>query len=1486
MECPLEMIQCEFYDIGCEAKLYRKDEESHAKDCVTTHLQLAQRRLTILNRMLEDSNTRQLESSENFTVLLSQLQERIRTFEGIHTDQSSQSTKEQSVDVEVQTDVNSIDILVATSTFSKLIRYFIIPRNPNVVALMILMSSIAISMATLYINYNRNISTTTTDYSPPTVQEFHEKVSVALYELIDQSALPWCSKLYYWSNTATIVTPVVVKFSEFSKQKYSILYSNTFFGFTNGYLMRLRIYPSGSPGITIKHFYMSVYLDFMVGPHDNTLDKLGYFPINKSFTIELLNPNDDNSHLQKEISCNITWVIGDDGSTKHGGCGFSTFISLEGYDFKQKCRCDKTNVSICCYLTDDDTIYFRVQEKSKKPQYQIAPVSFKLTKCSRWVKSNKEWYSGPFFAFNGGYQMCLKVVVAGYGEGEGTHVSVDLYLMKGPHDDELEQSGHWPLRGTFTIELLNQLNDSDHHRHMVQFHHYLCSESANRVLEGVTANSGCGQQQFISHDNLLIHYSNIAYYEDDSLIFRISYEGTEPLYQVIPATFKLTHFSKWLESKEAWYSIPFFAFNEGYQMQLYVSTAGYGDGEGTHVSVYLYLMKGPHDDELEQSGHWPLRGTFTIEVLNQLNDSDHHTHMVQFQHHLSEECTNRVLDEVIAQSGLGRQQFISHHTLYNNGYMESDSLIFRVSYNSIEPPHQIAPVIFKLIKFSLWFTNKKEWYSSPFFAFNGGYQMCLKVYAAGNGGGEGTHVSVFLYLMKGSHDDELEQSGHWPLRGTFTIELLNQVNGSNHHSVIVQFHHHLCEERTNRVIDSVMAYSGLGHQQFISYANLFNNGCIQSDSLIFKITYESIEAPYQIAPVTFKLTKFSKCVKTKEQWGSSPFFTFSGGYRMCLKIDVVGYGEGEGTHVSVDLYLMKGPHDDELEQSGHWPLRGTFTIELLNQLNDSEHHRHMVQFHHYLCSESANRVLEGVTANSGCGQQQFISHDNLLIHYSNIAYYEDDSLIFRISYEGTEPPYQVIPATFKLTHFSKWLESKEAWYSIPFFAFNRGYQMQLYVSTAGYGDSKGTHVSVYLYLMKGPHDDELEQSGHWPLRGTFTIELLNQLNNSDHCSHMVQFHHHLCEECTNRVLDEVIAQSGLGRQQFISHHTLYNNGYMESDSLIFRVSYESNEPPHQTAPVISKLTKFSQWVKSRKEWYSSPFFAFNGGYQMCLKVVAAGSGKGEGTHVSVFLYLMKGPHDDELEQSGHWPLRGTFTIELLNQLNDSNHHSVIAQLYHHRCSRCINRVLDLEDVMVNTIHARPQFISHDSLFDHTNSGYYHDDSLIFRISYEDAEPPDQVAPVTFKLRKFSEWVNSKQVWLSNTFFAFKGGYQMFLNIKAADYIENETTYISVFLYLMKGPHDDELEQSGHWPLKGIFTIELLNQLNDDSDHYSPILYFIPSRGVNRVTGDEVHTVEGVVQYISHDTLFQHNGYLINDTLYFRISYFANNDGTKGVFFTY
>ena len=47
-----------------------------------------------------------------------------------------------------------------------------------------------------------------------------------------------------------------------------------------------------------------------------------------------------------------------------------------------------------------------------------------------------------------------------------------------------------------------------------------------------------------------------------------------------------------------------------------------------------------------------------------------------------------------------------------------------------------------------------------------------------------------------------------------------------------------------------------------------------------------------------------------------------------------------------------------------------------------------------------------------------------------------------------------------------------------------------------------------------------------------------------------------------------------------------------------------------------------------------------------------GDGTSKGTHVSLFLNILKGPYDDKLP----WFFLGTLTIYLLNQSADDNHH--------------------------------------------------------------------------------------------------------------------------------------------------------------------------------------------------------------------------------------
>ena len=248
---------------------------------------------------------------------------------------------------------------------------------------------------------------------------------------------------------------------------------------------------------------------------------------------------------------------------------------------------------------------------------------------------------------------------------------------------------------------------------------------------------------------------------------------------------------------------------------------------------------------------------------------------------------------------------------------------------------------------------------------------------------------------------------------------------------------------------------------------------------------------------------------------SNPFYTFEGGHLMNLRAYLNGHGKGKSTHVSVYLHLMKGPYDDELEYSGHWPLRGTFIVQILNQLNECEHHDKNITDNAKLPHEYTNRAGEDDIAAEGWGKPQFISHD-LLKCNCDCCYYMNNILYFRVSYENNG--HQIAPAILRYSNLNKNLKEKKEWYSSPFFAFEGGYQMCLRIDAAGYGDGKSTHVSVYLYLMTGPHDDQLEQSGNWPLRGTFTIELLNQLNNSDHYTHIVQFTTYTGGNFANRVL--------------------------------------------------------------------------------------------------------------------------------------------------------------------------------------------------------------------------------------------------------------------------------------------------------------------------------------------------------------------------------
>ncbi|XP_072487869.1 TNF receptor-associated factor 1 isoform X1 [Notamacropus eugenii] len=63
-------------------------------------------------------------------------------------------------------------------------------------------------------------------------------------------------------------------------------------------------------------------------------------------------------------------------------------------------------------------------------------------------------------------------------------------------------------------------------------------------------------------------------------------------------------------------------------------------------------------------------------------------------------------------------------------------------------------------------------FSPAFYTARYGYKLCLRIYPNGDGTGKGTHLSLFIVIMKGEYDSLLE----WPFRNKVTFMLLDQNN--------------------------------------------------------------------------------------------------------------------------------------------------------------------------------------------------------------------------------------------------------------------------------------------------------------------------------------------------------------------------------------------------------------------------------------------------------------------------------------------------------------------------------------------------------------------------------------------------------------------------------------------------------------------------------------------------------------------------------------
>ena len=310
-----------------------------------------------------------------------------------------------------------------------------------------------------------------------------------------------------------------------------------------------------------------------------------------------------------------------------------------------------------------------------------------------------------------------------------------------------------------------------------------------------------------------------------------------------------------------------------------------------------------------------------------------------------------------------------------------------------------------------------------------------------------------------------------------------------------------------------------------------------------------------LSPIKLMMTNFAEMKRssTYGKWCSPPFYTHPQGYKMCLRVDANGDGDGKGTHVSVHAYLLQGEFDDHLK----WPFRGHVVIQLCNQLQDKYHRGYTIDFSETTAARVISRVTSGERAEGGWGCLIFIPHKDLNFNpTNNCQYLKNDCLHFQIvAVESLSEP-GVLPTERTMTNFEQHKIDSNYWYSPPFYTHPQGYKMCLRVNANGNGKGKDTHISVFAYLMQGEFDDHLK----WPFQGHITVAMLNQLEDSNHTTRTIRFTNTTDNEVTGRVREGETAPFGWGIYTFLAHNELdyiynptKNCQYLKYDCLRFRI---------------------------------------------------------------------------------------------------------------------------------------------------------------------------------------------------------------------------------------------------------------------------------------------------------------------------------------------
>ena len=99
------------------------------------------------------------------------------------------------------------------------------------------------------------------------------------------------------------------------------------------------------------------------------------------------------------------------------------------------------------------------------------------------------------------------------------------------------------------------------------------------------------------------------------------------------------------------------------------------NGWGSHVAVFVHLMKGEYDDLLD----WPFPGIITLSVLDQSSDRNHISQLVQAKPNL---LAFQKPDDTIRRTGCGFVKFAPIEVFFRPQYVKNDKLFLKIEFSA------------------------------------------------------------------------------------------------------------------------------------------------------------------------------------------------------------------------------------------------------------------------------------------------------------------------------------------------------------------------------------------------------------------------------------------------------------------------------------------------------------------------------------------------------------------------------------------------------------------------------------------------------------------------------------------------------------------------------------------------------------------------------------------------------------------------------------